>query len=392
MKNQSKLLYRLRLLCRYVLGKLKFIHFLLPKKVTNELPTGWNNHMFWTAFKSGGEILYFDYYSKLRNPDSYEPKVLVDSAYQFTQEDIRFFYENGYIGPFDLIPPDEVKQLEEHLVDLATNTESKIFSYSQGDYEFKTQHNEIQNIDKIDKKELLNEEEKYYFDRINKINRHLEDPILRNLFKKPAITERCAQILGSDLILWNTLFFDKSPFSSGTKWHQANTWLFYDLKESVLQPPDFEKLFELTCWIALTDAKKDNGCMAVIPGSHREIYPAKLKTDISEKDDNIFGVYEGTLDYPVDPQKVKLIEMKAGQFYIFSERLVHGSVDNVTNDWRWAVNGRITRSDIKVYTKKMLEENHEMVTFGVDKLKLDKWKAVLLCGKDSVSCNRLLQE
>ncbi len=102
MKNQSKIfLFRCKLTVLYLLAKLKFIQILLPKQLRNELPIDWNNQMFWTAFLSGGEKIYFDYYSKLRSPVSYQPKIKVDSELQLTEKDIQFFYENGYLGPFD---------------------------------------------------------------------------------------------------------------------------------------------------------------------------------------------------------------------------------------------------------------------------------------------------
>ncbi|MEM9927422.1 MAG: phytanoyl-CoA dioxygenase family protein [Cyanobacteria bacterium P01_D01_bin.50] len=344
---QQHFLYRLKLVFVFLLVKMEFIQRFVPKSLKDKLPTstGLNNRMFWTAFKSRGKRVYLDYYSKLKEPVSYKPKAVVDSQYKLTEEDIRFFHENGYIGPFDLISSDEVKQIREHLVDLATNTESKIHSYSQGYYEFKesTSETEVNNNKEVSKV-------------INLINRHLEDSLLQNLFKNSAITERCAQLLGPDLILWRSAFFQIPPHSNGTTWHQAHTWLFENMRESVVQPPDFEEIFQVTCWIALTDAYKENGCMALIPGSHKEMYPSKMNVNqkVLGKYERGNGNYGGELDYQVDPQKVKLIEMKAGQFYLFSERLVHGSADNVTDNSRWGVNGRITRTDVKVYTDKML--------------------------------------
>ncbi|OBQ41184.1 MAG: hypothetical protein AN485_03195 [Anabaena sp. MDT14b] len=75
MRNQSKILFCCKLTVLYVLAKLKFLHVLLPKELKNELPIDWNNRMFWTAFQSGGQKIYFDYYSELKKPVSYEPKI-----------------------------------------------------------------------------------------------------------------------------------------------------------------------------------------------------------------------------------------------------------------------------------------------------------------------------
>jgi hypothetical protein len=88
MRNQSKILFCCKLTVLYVLAKLKFLHVLLPKELKNELPIDWNNRMFWTAFQSGGQKIYFDYYSELKKPVSYEPKIKVDSELQLTEKDL----------------------------------------------------------------------------------------------------------------------------------------------------------------------------------------------------------------------------------------------------------------------------------------------------------------
>ncbi len=396
MLNISKLAFRLKIAFYYFFVKFKIFQALLPNRIKKSLPTGWNNQMFWVAFKSGGDKLYFDYYVKFKESIDYKPKAIVDLEYQLTEKDIEFFYENGYIGPFDLMPSDEAEQIKEHLVKLATKTESKIYSYSGNDFVFQDNGNQDnQNLPSNNHKQLKNENEEFVYERLNTKDRHLEDNVLLNLFKHPSVTERCAQLLGQNLILWRSQFFQKSPFSAGTKWHQASTWLFDNLQQSVVQPPDCEELFELTCWIALTDATKENGCMKLVAGSHKEIYPLKLKIEDKSKSDieeRIYGGYQADIDCQINPKDEKVIEMKAGQFFIFTERAIHGSLDNITDGWRWAVNGRISRTDTRIYTKKMLEEKHDIKTFGVKTLSLDKWKAVLIRGEDNFGYNRLLEE
>ena len=169
MLYQPHFLYRLKLILIYLLVKLEFLQPFLPKSFRDQLPRGWNNHMFWTAFKSGGNRVYFEYYSKLQEPDSYEPKLAVDSQYKLTAEDIHSLYENGYIGPFDLMPSEEIEGIKDHLVDLL-KTESKIFSYSKGDFELASGVN-YKNKSFDD----LNEKEKYYATLLNGFERHLEE-------------------------------------------------------------------------------------------------------------------------------------------------------------------------------------------------------------------------
>ena len=386
---QPHFLYRLKLVFVFLLVKLKFLQPLLPKKLRDELPTGWNNYMFWVAFKSGGKKLFFDYYCKMRDPASYEPKAMVDTEYQLTEEDIRSFHEKGYIGPFDLgYSKQEMESLKEYLVDLVMNKESKICSYTRGDYELKTQHESNVKGGDIDS---LSEAEKAVFSKLNRVNRHLESPVLMNLFKNRAITERCAQILGKDLLLWRSNFFSTPAFSSGTPWHQTSTWLSSDMKESLLQPPDVEDIFQVTCWIALTDTPKERSCLKMVSGSRREIYPLKHQNQVGQGD-IAFGKYAVDIDYPIDRKNVNLLEAKAGQAVIFCERTIHASTDNITDEDKWSIVGRIVRPDTHVYTTKMRNEGIDVEIYDAKKIKLDKWKAVLLRGEDNFGYNRVVKE
>ncbi|RQH16927.1 phytanoyl-CoA dioxygenase family protein [Okeania hirsuta] len=377
-------LYRLKLVFVFVLVKLKFLQPLLPKSLMDKLPTGWNNHMFWVAFKSGGKKLFFNYYCKMQEPASYKPIVSVDAKYQLTQEDIRAFHENGYIGPFDLgYSEEEMVRIKEHLVDLAVNKESKIFSYARQDYKITDDRENGKGGDAG----ALIEAKKSVIDQLNAYNRHLEDPILLNLFQNPAITERCAQLLGQDLLLWMTHFFWTPPYSKGSKWHQTSTWLNFDMKESFLQPLNVEELFQLTCWIALTDAPKEKSCLQFVPCSRREIYPVKHNN--TNKEGRVYGKYGVEIDYPIGQKDIKLLEAKAGQCIIFCERTIHGSTDNVTDSPRWSVVGRIIRPDTKAYTEKILKDGFDLTVSNVKKVKLDNWKAILLRGEDNFGYNRV---
>lgn len=359
---QPHFLYRPKLIFCYILVQLKFLHPLLPKSLRQELPTGWNNKMFWVAFKSGGQRVYFEYECKLREPVSSQPKVVVDGEYQLTENDIRSFHENGYIGPFTVISPEEMESVREHLVNLVTNTDSKTLSFTIND--------------KTDVATL------------NTRDRHLEDSVLMNLFKHPSITERCAQLLGPDLLLWRSAFFHIPAFSNGSPYHQSTTW-FSNLRESILQPPNVEELFQLSCWIALQDTPKEKSCLKVVSNSRQEINPVKHSK--SNGKDIIYNQYQLELDCQIDQKNVNLLEAKAGECIIFCERAIHGSTDNVTEDERWAVVGRIIRPDTRAYTEKMRDEGYKLEIYDAD-INLDNWRGVLLRGEDRYGLNRVLRE
>ncbi|NES64607.1 MAG: hypothetical protein F6K24_04750 [Okeania sp. SIO2D1] len=322
----------------------------------------------------------------MQEPDSYEPKIVVHGEYKLTAEEIRFFYKNGYIGPFELIPPEEMEGIKEHLVKLV-KTESKIFSYAGGDYELVSEENS--NIKGFDD---LSENEKYYINLLNGFERHLEDSVYLNLFKHPAITERCAQIIGPDLLLWHCNHFGIDPHSKGTAGHQENRWLSFDMKESALEPTNEEEMFEVNCLIALTDAPEQRGCLSLIPGSQKEIYPMKLKAKQVDSGDKgiVYGRYDAEMEYPINSQNMKPLPAKAGQFYLFSGRAIHGSTDNITDEKRWAVGGHYIKAETKVFTKNMLDNGLTHEVYGLKNIKLDKWKQVLIRSEAPVTATEML--
>lgn len=385
--NGFDLTFSLKLALWYALAKLKFIHPILPKHLKLRLPIDWNFQMFWTAFKSGGTRIYNDYYCKLKEPSSYKPKVSVEPEFKLSEEDIKFFYDNGYIGPFYLMSSEEAENLQNHLVNSVLNIPSKIWKY-----EFDPETGLADELfpENENYNEFTEEYKHYILAQVNKTNRHLDDPRLLNLFKRLPIVERIAQLLGPDILLWRSDCFEVPPHIKGTPWHQSSNWLLHNMRESVANPLDREELFQITCWIALTDANREKGCMTLIPGTHKEIYPLKVNRKVNEAQ-TMYRYDKGEIDYPINKASNRLIEVKAGQFFLFSERVIHGAIPNQTDSSRWAVNCRIAKTSTRFFTKQMFEEGHQITYHKLKNMSLDNWKAVLLRGTDRFRYNPLLE-
>lgn len=379
--------FRLEFAILYILSQLKFLHGFLPKDIRDRLPLGWSFKMFWLTFISNGKKMYSDYFAELREPRSYQPKVEVAEPYRFSEEEIRSFYEKGYIGPFRLMSPQEAAEFKDHAIAVASSP-SEIYSYENGDFglKFKEEVTSTGNVKVKSNREVAME-------KMNWRDRHLEDERILNLFTNAGVTERCAQLLGPDLMLWRTQFFPKAKSNCGTPWHQATTYLFDNMRESVVSPPDPTELFQLTVWIALTDTTEDRSPMAVVRGTHKQVYimtgGKEYKADPNaEREKNRLGTMQVAIDCEINEDNVDRIEMQAGEFFIFSERVVHGSFDNLKDEWRWAINGRVVRPDTKVYSDTMLNEGHSYRTQNVVNLKLDKWKGIMIRGVDRFKHNR----
>jgi chlorinating enzyme len=382
---QNKFLLCLLVAISLVLSKSKFLRSLLPQRLLKKLPLGWTDEMYWTVLKSRGQKVYVDIPCQLKQPQTYKPKTDVEDTYKLTEKDIQFFYENGYLGPFTLMSSAEAESLWENLQQ-RLEKESTVYPYSQGAYVIEAQ-------DRTASKPGVRSNYETSLLAMNYRDRHLEDDALLNLFKHPALTERCAQLLGSDLLLWRTQFFPKAPSEAGTPLHQASCYLLDNMKAPVVYPPDRSELFQLTCWIALTEATKENGCMKVVKGSQKAIYPLKVSKRFDPKNDKDeskrFVTAKIEIDRSVNSEDIIPIEMEAGQFFIFSERAIHGSLGNQTNRWRWAVNGRIVRPNTRLYTEEMLTEGHSHRVIGVSQIRLDNWQAISIRGQDNFGYNRL---
>jgi ectoine hydroxylase-related dioxygenase (phytanoyl-CoA dioxygenase family) len=110
-----------------------------------------------------------------------------------------------------------------------------------------------------------------------------------------------------------TMLYFKPPGARGQALHQDNFYLR-------AQPG--------TCaaaWMALDPCDQDNGCMQVVPGSHR--WPLLC----TEKADTSTSFTDVTVPVP-EGQQVAALEMQPGDVLFFNGQLVHGSFPNTTAD------------------------------------------------------------
>ncbi len=134
----------------------------------------------------------------------------------------------------------------------------------------------------------------------------------------PAILDAVEDLVGPDILVFASKFWIKGG-GDGTyvSWHQDSAYFG-------LEPHDL-----VTAWIALTDANTGNGCMRVIPGSHRGAAHEHVET-YHEK--NLLA--RGQVIEGLDETGAADMELEAGQFSLHHERIVHGSLPNGTDDAR----------------------------------------------------------
>jgi ectoine hydroxylase-related dioxygenase (phytanoyl-CoA dioxygenase family) len=90
-----------------------------------------------------------------------------------------------------------------------------------------------------------------------------------------------------------------------------------------------EPMEVITIWLAVDDSTPENGCMRVIPRSHREqkLYKHRSNTDIK-------NVLSSELDAHIDPAKAADVVVPAGGVSLHDPYLIHGSEANTSDKRR----------------------------------------------------------
>jgi non-heme Fe2+,alpha-ketoglutarate-dependent halogenase len=148
---------------------------------------------------------------------------------------------------------------------------------------------------------------------------HLLFTWLNDLVRHPKILDHVEQVLGPDLLVWSSVFFIKEPRDPAyVSWHQDSTYWG-------LSKPEV-----LTAWVAFTPSTSENGCVRVIPGTHRldqvehkETYDA---TNMLTRGQEIA--------VEVDESKAVELVLAPGEMSMHHIRLFHNSEPNHSGDRR----------------------------------------------------------
>ncbi len=163
---------------------------------------------------------------------------------------------------------------------------------------------------------------------------HLMHKPFWDLATHPHVLEVIKAAIGDNVVLLATGFFSKPPGESEkfVAWHQDTTYWG-------LEPP-----FATTLWIAIDDADIENGCLRVIPGTHKG---GLLPHGQSGKAANMLGADQEIDQSLIDESKAVDLELKAGQASLHDGITVHGSNPNRSQRRRCGMTVRFTRPDVK---------------------------------------------
>ena len=140
-----------------------------------------------------------------------------------------------------------------------------------------------------------------------------------NYARDETILDMAAQLIGPDIALWNMSFFAK-PAVNGKK-----TPFHQDGEYWPIRP-----LATCTVWIAVDDASVENGCLQLIPGSHK----ARRLMRHEQKDNPEYTLQQELQPSEYDEAEAEDLILQAGQMSFHDIYLAHGSEINTSNQPR----------------------------------------------------------
>lgn len=156
-------------------------------------------------------------------------------------------------------------------------------------------------------------------DRVSKLyNLHRQD-LFRQLARRPDLTRILGGLLGPDVDVFNSQYIFKNPGAWGQPWHQDSLYF------------NFSQFPQVGVWLATSRATPENGCLYVMPGSHRE--PVHPHLPDSRPDANLG--YVEIRDYDFSGEQA--MEMEPGDVLVFHSFLMHRSADNTSDGRRTAL-------------------------------------------------------
>lgn len=144
---------------------------------------------------------------------------------------------------------------------------------------------------------------------------HFGDPELFRWLHADEVLDLVEPLIGPDIALWSSHFICK-PAAVGKRvpWHEDSAYW-----GTVLEPMEV-----VTVWLAIDPSTTANGCMRVIPGTHRDGYSEYEA--VTDQERSVFGT-EIKKD-KFDESKAVDIVLQPNQCSIHHAKLIHGSNAN----------------------------------------------------------------
>lgn len=214
------------------------------------------------------------------------------ARYRLSEEQVAAFHRDGFLAGVDVLDDAQVDKLRAELAGLMEP------SHPAHELFHEYHSNESSNPDTI---------------LFHALGAWRTGPAFHDVLWSPAFLMAASQLLDGGVRFWHDQLFCKPAHHGGVvAWHQDYS---YWTRTQPMQ--------HLTCWMALDDSNRDNGCLYYVPGSHRwELLPI---TGLAGDMDEIRTVLN---DEQKEAFKPVPIELKKGQCSFHHPLTVHGSYEN----------------------------------------------------------------
>ena len=217
-----------------------------------------------------------------------------------TDDDITFYRDNGYLVVKDVMAPSRVQEI------MAEGTE-----VCRGSRGF---------VDGLQPSKVFDSDEAVLARYITCSNVHKASPLLAQVVKDDSFADVVEKLIGPNVKSLVSQFWIKHSGMPGNAWHQDE--LFVPTRDRSL----------CTAWLALDPATIENGCLRVVPGSHKPgvLYPMRPHNSVElDRAEEAYG-------FP-DEDKAVTIELASGSCVFFSGYLLHSSLKNQSSGFRRAL-------------------------------------------------------
>lgn len=207
-----------------------------------------------------------------------------------TQEQIDFYHAQGYISIENVISPEEIAELCQVTDEFVE--QSRQVTENNGDFDLEPGHTpQAPRLRRLKHPETLH-------------------PAYERIFHDSRILDRVAQLIGSNIRHFGgKLNMKSAAFGSPVEWHQDHAFCARTNDDI------------LAVGVAIDDMTLENGCMLVIPGSHK----GPIYTHF--QDDYFVGA---VTDPAFEPKNVVPLQIGAGGITIHHGRMLHASAPNTS--------------------------------------------------------------
>jgi ectoine hydroxylase-related dioxygenase (phytanoyl-CoA dioxygenase family) len=166
---------------------------------------------------------------------------------------------------------------------------------------------------------------------------HIRDERLLEFLLSDEVLDLVEPIVGPNIALWSSHFICKDPYTGrATPWHEDSA--FWEGRLST-----YDSI--VTVWLALDRSTKDNGCMAVIPGTHDNGFSEYV--DVARERNTFTRQIKD-----IDTSKAVYFELEPGECSLHDGRIIHGAAANTSPMRRCGYTMRYFPTSVEVYPEK----------------------------------------